>query len=87
MAPHDTVTAEIEGIGKYRVRAEALDLMMSLYLPASINELTDKIRVRHGLSSSDQTFGNLSSVTACLVILAKLDGYSVGVSEETWRTS
>ena len=76
MARTDKITIDIAGHGTYQTEAEALDMMIDCYLPASVASLRDKIRTRQGLSSSDPQYRDLDSVTACLMILANLDGHA-----------
>lgn len=65
----------IEGHGQFQTTAEAFDLVMSRYLPASTASLRTLVNERmhqaHGLDYSD-----LHTATECLMVLAELDGFA-----------
>jgi hypothetical protein len=70
MAAHDLITLEGEH-GQYQTRVAALDLMITRYLPASVNGLQTLIRERQG----DESY-KIGTVAEGLMILAELDGHA-----------
>lgn len=58
--------------GQYETTPEALDLMMSKFLPASVGQLRHELRQRE----PDIDWSDLMDITSCLVVLAEYEGYA-----------
>ncbi|MEU4534375.1 hypothetical protein AB0G15_05870 [Streptosporangium sp. NPDC023825] len=73
----NVITVEIPKHGRYKVSALAIDIMMSKYCPASVNELIEIISGlwRDNLGAEFENPETVTTVTECLFILAELNGY------------
>jgi hypothetical protein len=58
--------------GQFQTNPFLLDIVMSKYLPASVDELNALIVERHG----ENLEGKYETVIECLMVLAEFDGYA-----------
>lgn len=73
----------VPGHGAYKVRVEALDVVMARYLPglvmdgSLVRELKERINERSDAQGGGIDYSDLTTVTECLLVLAEYDGYGL----------